>query len=303
VLPSIPCVKFAGAIKSIPKQHVAKEYKAKRQETIASVEFIQTLLNNQSAFRSDLGPVEGVVLRQDEAQWLKHRFKVVRSDFKAGIEERCHWSRRTIKKQRIDFVFQHFYIQQCYPFSDRIMSERTMPRHGTPRQHRQPPRCIMLAGLPGSGKSSFAMSLSESLNLNHLGRIKTLIANQDLLGRKQCQRVAGQASSKYRVIVDRCNLTTKERREWFQIMHSPSPDDISLVFFNVPADICARRVQLRLGHATMQQGKGSSTLLEQLSEQFEPPSEQEKCNMFGTIRIITSWDDACSLLEEWVPKT
>jgi hypothetical protein len=52
----------------------------------------------------------------------------------------------------------------------------------------------------------------------------------------------------------------------------------------------------------MRQGKGSSTLLEQLSEQFEPPSEQERCNMFGTIRMITSWEDAYALVEEWAPR-
>ena len=75
------------------------------------------LLNSPSAFRTDDGTVEGVVLRVDsDEEWLGHRVKVVRPDFVAGCAA-GHWSRRTMEKQRVDYEFASPYLQSCYPFA------------------------------------------------------------------------------------------------------------------------------------------------------------------------------------------
>ena len=78
---------------------------------------VLSLLESKSVFRTDDGPVEGLVLRLDDRDWLQERFKIVRSDFIAGCEG-PHWSRREIEKQRLVFEFSTTYLETCYPFAD-----------------------------------------------------------------------------------------------------------------------------------------------------------------------------------------
>jgi hypothetical protein len=47
------------------------------------------------------GPLEGVILRQDDPQWCKGRAKLVRPDFTQAIED--HWSSRPIEWNGIDY--------------------------------------------------------------------------------------------------------------------------------------------------------------------------------------------------------
>jgi atypical dual specificity phosphatase len=81
------------------------------------------LLDTKSAFRSDDGPVEGIVLRIDmredngdgdeSSSWLDFKYKVVRPDFLRGCGD-GHWATRKIEKQRVDFEFREMYLNECY---------------------------------------------------------------------------------------------------------------------------------------------------------------------------------------------
>lgn len=76
-------------------------------------------LDTKSIFRTDNGPVEGIVLRVDRGSdnatdnWLESRYKVVRPDFVRGCQG-GHWFKRKIEKQRVDYDFQAEYLEQCY---------------------------------------------------------------------------------------------------------------------------------------------------------------------------------------------
>ena len=83
------------------------------------------LLETRSTFRTDGGPVEGIVLRIDDDDkdeqgrtWLKSRLKIVRPDFIGGCRE-GHWSRREIEKQTIDYEFSQSYLNECYKCADK----------------------------------------------------------------------------------------------------------------------------------------------------------------------------------------
>lgn len=56
----------------------------------------QLLSTRASTFRK--GPMEGVVVRADTADWCSRRAKLIRSDFTQAIGE--HWSRRSIEWNR-----------------------------------------------------------------------------------------------------------------------------------------------------------------------------------------------------------
>lgn len=57
----------------------------------------EMVMTQPSGFRD--GPLEGIVVRRETADWLALRAKLVRPDFVQGIGE--HWSRRVIEWNRI----------------------------------------------------------------------------------------------------------------------------------------------------------------------------------------------------------
>lgn len=64
-----------------------------------TLEKLKTLLTTQgSRFRD--GPVEGIVIRRDNADWCSQRAKLVRADFAQAITE--HWRSRRIEWNRLD---------------------------------------------------------------------------------------------------------------------------------------------------------------------------------------------------------
>jgi len=81
---------------------------------------LKRLLETPSQFRTNGGPVEGVILRLDEEvggdsqpRWLERRLKIVRPDFVAGCAD-GHWRSRDIEKQLIDYEFATEYLSGCY---------------------------------------------------------------------------------------------------------------------------------------------------------------------------------------------
>merc|ERR1719171_3213259 len=76
---------------------------------------LRALLETRSRFRTDCGPVEGVVLRVDDAdgKWLKRRCKIVRPDFVAGCGD-GHWATRAIERQRVDYELASQYLCECH---------------------------------------------------------------------------------------------------------------------------------------------------------------------------------------------
>jgi predicted kinase len=172
--------------------------------------------------------------------------------------------------------------------------ERQVAEHNLRSRRRRVPRCVMLMGLPGSGKSTFSQRLCHALARDS----PTVVANQDDLGRKKCIQVASRASNRTRVILDRCNLLEGERKEWLNCMHSPPPGDVALVYFGADADTCIQRVQQRINHATIAHGKGAR-IVQQLARRIEPPTEDEEKKIFGNVSKVRTFQEANDLLRQW----
>ncbi len=267
-------------------------------------------LGTRSAFRNDNGTIEGVVLRVDDSEslWNQHRYKIVRPDFVRGCND-GHWSSRQIEKQRVDFEFAMDYINDCCVLADSgkdcsiveketklspakfISKEAREYKKQRARARRQVPRCIMLMGLPGSGKSTFANRLAAS------DPDKNAIVNQDRLGKKKCIELACKASRKNRIILDRCNPREAERREWHNIVGSPSKKDCTLVYFAANDDTCVERVKNRTNHETIPHGLGER-IVTCVAKMLEPPSISDS-KLFGTIEIVNNFAESNALLHKW----
>ena len=258
------------------------------------------LLDSPSAFRTDGGTVEGIVLRVDDNDaegYLQERFKIVRGDFAACISDDGHWSKRKLDRNRVDFAFADEYRKTC--FASLVKSSRsvaTMSLQERNKRQRNAPRCIILMGLPGSGKSTFARRLSSS-TANKSGDSKTwIVVNQDTLGRKQALQLASKASRRNRMLIDRCHATEQERLRWWQAMGSPPKRHVALVYFCATADECAERVMGRTDHPTIPNNARGAAIVRSIL--LEPPTRAER-QIFGTIEAVATLAEATELLQKW----
>lgn len=150
------------------------------------------------------------------------------------------------------------------------------------------PKYIMMVGLVASGKST----LSQALEASEL----YARANQDEDGRDGClDKVRKTAplvrQGKARLVLDRCNLTQKERREWLEACGTPPAADVLCIFVDTPAEECKRRAASRKDHATI---KGSGgRVIDAQAKQLERP---EKGEGFGKIEVVADAAQAAALL-------
>jgi hypothetical protein len=141
------------------------------------------------------------------------------------------------------------------------------------------PKLIILAGLPGSGKSHLVTTLLQEFP-EHFVRI-----SQDELGsRAVCERLLAQSMRHQQqslavrgpkkalpmtIFVDRCNPTIAERKEWYEVAFQP--DDVAMVWFSQGVEACIARVDSREGHPTVAQGMGSK-VVRNFAKSFEFPN-------------------------------
>ena len=124
-------------------------------------------------------------------------------------------------------------------------------------RRKQAPKLLVLAGLPGCGKSTFAKLLEAS------DPQQWLHADSDVL-RREMESVVGRASAgrnPKRVIVDKCNVEPRDRRLWPQLAHQPPVNDCMLVVFDVDVEECCKRVVDRVGHPTIQAGQPNAAAI------------------------------------------
>ncbi|KAF9349901.1 hypothetical protein BGX26_011865 [Mortierella sp. AD094] len=141
------------------------------------------------------------------------------------------------------------------------------------------PKLIILAGLPGSGKSHLVTSLSQEFP-EHFVRI-----SQDELGsRAVCERLLAQSMRHQQqslaargpqkalpmtIFLDRCNPTIAERKEWYEVAFQP--DEVAIFWFSRSVEQCIERVDAREGHPTVAQGMGFK-VVNSFAKSFEFPN-------------------------------
>jgi len=164
-------------------------------------------------------------------------------------------------------------------FAQRNCSARALPLVAPKAQERGPrvdhPRLIVLTGLPGSGKSTFARALvSASAQDDKTGSKpgQALVVSSDEDGKEWGARLEAGLRAGRRVIVDRCCPTRAGRREILDICakvaslgHTSKKRSgaagaftTALVYFDVDAAECERRAAHRTltsGHPTVKAGK------------------------------------------------
>jgi atypical dual specificity phosphatase len=145
----------------------------------------------------------------------------------------------------------------------------------------------MLVGLPASGKSTFAKTIHDQIA--NVERI-----NQDEMRKKgMCEDLMSKYTKQKNttVILDRCNVTKKERKYWLSLNLSESKD-IWCIYFNSTAEECKWRIKHRKDHPTVQPHQGER-IVEAVAEILEEPEISEG---FTKIDCIESFKEANQML-------
>lgn len=146
------------------------------------------------------------------------------------------------------------------------------------------PNLIMLVGLPCSGKSTFSVEMQKYYStITHI--------NQDELGKKDCEDLfMNKMKGQNTIILDRCNLTKSDRKEWMTCV--PSSKKSICIFFNIDLSVCINRVKTRENHPTIKNVAGGIKIIEDLSKIIEKPETKEG---FSEIIIVNDENDLKNL--------
>ena len=152
------------------------------------------------------------------------------------------------------------------------------------------PKAFILVGIPGSGKSTFSKHIEKYLGDD------MVYLNQDTQGRKDLSKeISKNCKNKKLVVVDRCNLTKKDREEWSCYFN----ESVWCIYFDIPPEECFYRVEHRKGHPTLG-GPGGVKIAKEMLTKIETPVLDEG---FEQIIHITSETDLNHLLSTWKMKS
>ncbi|EGG06316.1 uncharacterized protein MELLADRAFT_106856 [Melampsora larici-populina 98AG31] len=136
-------------------------------------------------------------------------------------------------------------------------------------------RMLILCGLVGSGKSTFANAV-VSFDSSYV-RI-----SQDVLGtRQECERITRRSLREgLSVIIDRQNFDLQQRSKWIQIgleyrRESHRFVTIDLIEFNTPVLECSNRLNVRTDHETLKNVNEAQGILRLGIKNWVPPHPSE----------------------------
>ncbi|KAH9943560.1 P-loop containing nucleoside triphosphate hydrolase protein [Amylocystis lapponica] len=129
---------------------------------------------------------------------------------------------------------------------------------------------LILVGLIGSGKSTFAHALEE--HVPHFRR-----CNQDDLGdRRSVEARARQALEQgLSVCIDRTNFDAQQRATWINIAREFPGTLVWVLVLDTPYEVCAARLRERTDHPTIKTPAQALELLARFAAQLRLPAPHE----------------------------
>ncbi len=158
---------------------------------------------------------------------------------------------------------------------------------------RNPPQLVLLSGLQGSGKSTFAAQLVEQ------GWCR--ISQDELGSRQRCELECITALTHgLNVVIDRCNFNVQQRSIWIQIAFYRRAV-VGAILFATPPNECIRRIMNRANHPTLPPSEQAKAIVQRTAQDFEPPSRSEAIDWCRIIRKDSDFQRVYKDLLEFNP--
>jgi predicted kinase len=128
---------------------------------------------------------------------------------------------------------------------------------------------MILIGLPGAGKSTYASDFKDYE-----------VVNQDLLGNRQkCIKKTKELLSEGKnVIIDRTNINRKQRAIWTNIAKEHGVVDICFVELRIEPELAFKRIKQRKNHPSIKDGTSDEKIREIIGRfvtEYEEPHANE----------------------------
>lgn len=153
---------------------------------------------------------------------------------------------------------------------------------------------IILVGIPGSGKSTFAQTLSTALPHKYVQ------VNQDTLKtRPRCLLAARRALDEGKTpIIDRCNFDAEQRKNFRALAAEGSGVPVDCVVFDCGTEECVRRCVGRVGHPTLHKGNARG-IVKLMAKSLRVPSLGD-WEGFRSVRAVGDVGEADRLAAEYL---
>ena len=161
---------------------------------------------------------------------------------------------------------------------------------GASKDHK--PDIVLLVGIPGAGKTTFANQLVSS-GWNR-------ISQDDLGSRQKCEVMAQEfLESGKRIVLDRCNVQASDRLCWLTKFRKVPGERkyAAAVYFESDPDLCIERVEARENHPTISGSKKANArqIVMSLFDRLDPPKESE--DGIDKVYNVQSFEEANQLLK------
>ncbi len=143
------------------------------------------------------------------------------------------------------------------------------------------PRIVLLVGLPGSGKSTWAEGKAGVLSSDALRELLADDPDNQAIHTRVFRVLRDLLKHRLELnrpvtYIDATNLTPYERRPYFQLAKK-FDGAMEAVFFDVPAEECIRRNHTRPRIVPAE-------VIRKMAERLEPPTRQEGFSRVDVIR-------------------
>mmetsp|Transcript_21225 Transcript_21225/g.29739 ORF Transcript_21225/g.29739 Transcript_21225/m.29739 type:complete len:296 (-) Transcript_21225:102-989(-) len=196
----------------------------------------------------------------------------------------------------------HYYYQQKQKLQKRplvVENGKTTTTGNKSKNVLEEPKFLILAGIPGSGKSTFASRLAASDPRKY-----TRISQDELGRRDKCENACRRALRNGKCpIIDRCNFDPRQRKHFLDIALEFSVPVDCIIFRASSIEECIVRCQNRENHETIDRNN-AKMVVHRMAKMFLPPKndndKSKEQEPFRNIRMVSSFRESNQLLSEYL---